>query len=218
MTQFTLKLIALVAMLLDHTAKTVLQTGILVPYVGLQANSMILIGMMSVGRIAFPIFAWFLAEGCRKTSNASKHLLRLLLFAIISEIPFQLNFYHELRPGCHNVMFTMLLAAAAIHGGAWLGRKTNQNSISKLLMAIVAMILGWTLKTDYNAWGVGLILLLYYMPSFTGQWIALAAWITLFQLVWHGWSGSRFVWLTSSGYLLLIYWIVGLLSVALLAT
>ncbi|MEG2678032.1 MAG: TraX family protein, partial [Oscillospiraceae bacterium] len=97
-----LRLIAISAMLLDHLWGTV------VP-----GNQW----MTCVGRIAFPIFAFQLVEGYFHTKSLKKYLLRMLAFAIISEIPFDLMtagtvFY----PFHQNVIFTLLIGLLMIAG------------------------------------------------------------------------------------------------------
>jgi hypothetical protein len=215
MSQFTLKLIAMLAMLLDHTAKVLLKSGTLSPYVGMELEILIRMTMLVLGRMAFPIFAWCTAVGCQHSKNPKKYLLRMLLFAVLSEIPFQLCFRETLSLGCHNVIFTLLLAAAAIYGGAFL--EEHRIIGGKILAAAAAVTLGWVLYTDYNAWGVALVLLIYYMPTEKGKIIALATWVTVFQLIWHGWNGQTFSWLSGNGSAMLLYWIGGLLGVGLLA-
>lgn len=82
-------------MLLDHN------WAVLLPFIDT---------LSVIGRMAFPIFAFLCAEGYRKTSNFKKYALRMLMFALVSEIPFDLMvngvaFY----PFHQNVMFTFLL-------------------------------------------------------------------------------------------------------------
>ena len=218
MTQFALKLVALIAMLLDHTAKVYLKSGILTPFFGMEMERQIRIGMMMIGRLAFPVFAWFVAEGCRRTSSPWKYLLRMVVFAVLSEIPFQLCFYRGLELGFHNVLFTMLLAVFGIFAGKYLQDRGMPAPVSQLLPALISVSLGWFLHTDYNAWGVALIVGLYYMPSDKGRLLYLGTWITVFQLIWHGWNGQTFSWLLGSGSIQILYWIGGLSAVALLAT
>lgn len=222
MTQFALKLIALLTMLLDHSAKILPVANLLSPVLGMETARMVQDSMMIIGRMAFPMFAWFIAEGCRKTSSMGKYALRLAVFALLSEVPFQLCFYGgafaSLKLACHNVMFTMLLAVLAVWASQILKQHSMPETVADLLPAAAAIALGWFLHTDYNAWGVALILGLYYMRDKKGQFLWMAAWITVFQLIWHGWNGTTLIWITSSGSILLLYWIGALLSVPMLMT
>jgi hypothetical protein len=85
MTTFTLKLIAIIAMLIDHIG------AIFIP-----GNTVLYLIFRSIGRIAFPIFVFLIVEGFYHTSNIKRYLMRLGLFALISEIPFDLAFYQYL--------------------------------------------------------------------------------------------------------------------------
>jgi len=223
MTQFSLKLLALLFMLCDHFSKVVLSTGVLAPILGTEGNLWLRTMLTVVGRKAFPMFAWFTAEGCRKTANFPRYLLRLLVFAALSELPFQLCFYGAgesgFRLACHNVIFTLLLAAMAIYVGKLLEKRRVPRLAALLMPGALAVILGWVLKMDYNAWGVALILLLYALPEEKPRLILLAAWFTVFQLIWHGFDGQTLVWLTDSNqYGILLQWIGGMFAVPLLAT
>ena len=72
-----LKIIALLSMTIDHIAKVFFDGNMI---------------MVAIGRIAMPIFAFFIAEGFYYTRSKKKFILRLLLFAIISQIPYVLLF------------------------------------------------------------------------------------------------------------------------------
>lgn len=218
MSQFALKLLALFTMLADHAAKILISQGALTPWLGMELNNFVYTILVVIGRMAFPIFAWFVAEGCRKTNHPMRYLGRLAIFAVLSEIPFQLCFYQSLEFGCHNVLFTLLLAAGAILGARALQQCHIPAPLPQILTAVIAIALGWVLRTDYNAWGVALILGLYYMPTERGQMLWLGVWITLFQLVWHGWNGKAFLWLTEDMSVLVLQWIGAMFSVAFLAT
>ena len=105
----TLKIIAMISMFIDHIAYIVL-----VPAVsknGLEGSIYTLYRVMrGVGRIAFPIFCFLLTEGFLWTRNRKKYAFRLLLFALISEMPYDLAFYHTIPYSGHsNVFFTLLL-------------------------------------------------------------------------------------------------------------
>lgn len=222
MTQSTLKRLAVLSMLCDHIAKVVLSTGLLRPMLGAMGNLLLMTVLVVIGRLAFPIFAWFVAEGCRKTGNFPRYLGRMALFAVLSEVPFQLCFYraadYGLRIACHNVIFTLLLAALGIYAAKVLMERGISKPAAALLPGVLATALGWVLKTDYNAWGVVLVLMLYYLPEDKTRLVMLGAWMTLFTLVWHGWNGQEFLWIHRSGYGLLLHWIGGMFSVPLLAT
>lgn len=208
-------------MLCDHFAKVVLSTGVLRRFLGVTGNEQLMIGLETVGRIAFPVFAWFVAEGCRKTGNFPKYLGRLAMFAVLSEAPFQYCFYAAGQNGLslayHNVMFTMLLAAAGIYAAKWLNKHGIPEMAAILIPSILATALGWGLQTDYNAWGVALIFMLYYLPEKKQKLTILACWMTVFMLLWHGWNGETFVWLHAGGFSLLCMWLGGMLSIPILA-
>lgn len=81
LTAFHLKVIALLTMIVDHTAATLVSVRL--PVYPL---------LRGIGRIAFPIYAFLIAEGCRHTRSREKYLLRLGVFALISQVPFVMAF------------------------------------------------------------------------------------------------------------------------------
>lgn len=84
MSVFVLKLLALCAMIVDHTA-FFLRSNFLIEYDPYNL-------MRAIGRIAFPIYCFLLVNGFDKTSNRRRYLSRLLLFATLSQIPYTLLF------------------------------------------------------------------------------------------------------------------------------
>lgn len=123
LTAFHLKVAALITMVIDHTAAV---------FSFPQSVDTL---MRSIGRIAFPIYAFFIAEGCRHTRSREKYMLRLGLFGLISQFPFVFAFYdwvwepgrwwyHLLIPG--NVFYTMFLAVACIHIWETLRRQSRR--------------------------------------------------------------------------------------------
>ena len=105
-----LKYIAFFTMLIDHVNKALI-------YPNLNGGMLLVISDIFdiVGRIAFPIFIFLLIEGFFKTTNRWKYLGMLLLFGVISEIPFDLfttaTFF---EPNWNNIMFTLALVLVII--------------------------------------------------------------------------------------------------------
>lgn len=122
----TIKIIAVAAMLIDHVAaglltRVLIRRGVLgLRYMGervrsawMAENGLLLYGMeamRAIGRLGFPIFCFLLVEGFQKTRNRRKYALRLGLFALVSEVPFDLAFNGKvLELHYQNVYFTLLI-------------------------------------------------------------------------------------------------------------
>lgn len=86
MDSFTLKMIAIIAMLIDHIG------AIFIPESDPKYQVLYIV-FRCIGRLAFPIFCFLIVEGFYHTRNVKKYLTRLGIFALISEIPFDLAFY-----------------------------------------------------------------------------------------------------------------------------
>ena len=81
-----LKYIAFISMLIDHV-----NNALITPFLNGKGFLLHLSNLFSIlGRIAFPIFVFFIVEGFFKTSNRKKYLITLLLFGVISEVPFDM--------------------------------------------------------------------------------------------------------------------------------
>ena len=129
----TIKIVAIVAMLIDHIAAVVLTRQIMAEgyadaIMGGQSSltswmaengSLFMINtvMRAIGRLGFPIFCFLLVEGFGRSRNIRKYALRLGLFALISEIPFDLALTGRWwYTGYQNVYFTLLLGLLALCG------------------------------------------------------------------------------------------------------
>ncbi|MCM1233886.1 MAG: conjugal transfer protein TraX [Ruminococcus flavefaciens] len=150
----TLKIIAIVTMFIDHIGAIFVRDTI--PYYACRF----------IGRIAFPIFAFLLVEGFFHTKNVKKYCLRLALFALLSEIPFDLAFAQTLyNPESQNVFFTLCIGLLTISVMEYIKNnlldKETASFFCRALTATTGMLLAWFLKTDYHAVGVCVILLLY---------------------------------------------------------
>lgn len=107
-----------------------------------------------LGRIAFPLFAFLVGEGYCHTSNLKKYSKRLIVFALISQIPFMLfrTLVGEWR--MLNILFTLLLGLGTI--AVW-------DKFGKKSIPIIALLvfLGKILRVDYGWYGVLSVFLLY---------------------------------------------------------
>ncbi len=144
----TLRLVAVLLMVSDHIWATAMSFGNWMTY---------------IGRMAFPIFAFQIAEGFVHTKNFKKYALRLLAFALISEIPFNL-FYSSrwFNPYHQNVMFTLLLGLLAIKVIDNLKKDISPKNIGKSLLWLALIAVGGTLGfVDYGFLGVLTVVMFY---------------------------------------------------------
>ena len=160
----TLKLIACVTMLIDHTGAAVVNAILFssqLRYTDPQTwqNLRILYQWMrGIGRLAFPIFCFLIVEGFFHTRSVKKYCMRLFLFALISEFPFDyalkahVPFWEK-----QNVYFTLLISLLCLclldklRGLPWI----------QFFSIAASMTLADAMMTDYNYKGVFLIVMLY---------------------------------------------------------
>lgn len=179
----TLKLIALVTMLIDHVGAVVVVRMIydnaakmgmvgVVPYDNL---FVIYNTLRTIGRIAFPIYCFLLVEGFQRTHNHAKYALRLGFFALISEIPFDLALSSKvLEFAYQNVFFTLFIGMITMLAmDAVESKMRNVASekaggfmavvryLSELAIFAVGAFVAELLRTDYGAKGVMCIIVLY---------------------------------------------------------
>ncbi len=153
----SLKLIACISMLADHSAKIFGFTG---------AAELLFCDV--IGRLAFPIFAFLLTEGFQHTGNFRKYFSGLLLFALLSEIPYDLtvseaepqilNFTHQ------NTLFTLclglLMLACIKKAETLLYSKASAYTLISLadLTIVISFAFGAQfLKVDYGFIGIACI-------------------------------------------------------------
>lgn len=143
-----LHLLAMAFMLLDHLWATV------VP-----GNDW----MTCVGRLAFPIFAFMIVEGYFHTKNLKKYGKRLLIGALVSEIPFNLMCAGRIfYPFHQNVLWTFLIAIGLIH---WNEKRKDAPLPRRFLRWCVSLLAGLLVGTltmvDYYGYGVAMVLVFY---------------------------------------------------------
>lgn len=144
-----LKIIAVLSMIADHCA-----------YFLLGDSNVLYEPLRCIGRIAFPVFAFLIAEGFAHSRNRMRYFLMLLGFGIVSELPWYLLNGGD---GTHNVMFTLAIGVAAL---AMFDRLCEHGPLSFFSMSLMA-VAAWWIGTDYDWRGVALIVLFYILRQNT---------------------------------------------------
>lgn len=149
-TSFSLHLMAMLFMLCDHL------WGTIVP-----GNDW----LTCIGRVCFPIYAFLLVEGYFHTSNLKKYVKRLLLFAVISEIPFNLAMASSvIYPFHQNVLWSFLIALGLIH----CNEKAKASEKLRIRIAVgtftilAGYLLGLITMVDYYHAGILMVLTFYF--------------------------------------------------------
>lgn len=161
---FHLKWVAVLTMLIDHIG------AVLFP------------GQMEfriIGRIAFPIYCFLIVEGYTHTRDVQAYLKRLGIFALLSEIPYDLAFHGSLWDGSgQNVFLTLVLGVFMMDiidkTDFWVGK-----ALELFLVAGAAEFL----NTDYGGKGIFLIFIYYALQNYRGaKLLAGGAWNFLYGL------------------------------------
>ena len=173
-----LKLIAIVSMTIDHVSKVFFPDNM---------------ALAILGRIAFPLFAYCLVVGCLYTRDIKKYILRLALFALISQ-PFYLmafhpnwgTFWYEFSHLNLNIFFTLLAGVLVVSALMDIKRRW--------WMIIVALAGEIFIGFDYGLYGLGLMAIFYICRK--NSWLS-----ALLSLAWMLFNGMRgdFLYIGSFG-------------------
>jgi len=156
MTSFQLKIIAITSMLFDHIGAVIFPE---------------IIVFRIIGRLAFPLFAFLLTEGYRHTSNLKSYLIRLSIFAIISQYPFWEAFGYDAGL---NIFFTLTIGLTALYLS-----EHYQSFLPFFILAILADLI----HADYGMFGIFLIFIIYhYKNNFKKMMIYLIALYSIIYL------------------------------------
>lgn len=136
-----LKLIAILSMVTGHCAYFLMEQG-----------TPLYEAMRCFGRIAFPVFAFLIAEGFAHTRNRVRYFLTLCVFAILSELSWHLLNGND---GTHNVMFT--LALGVITFSIIDSNKLHYHKTLCISFVLVMALLATCLGVDYEWWGILMI-------------------------------------------------------------
>lgn len=174
-----------------------------------------------IGRLAFPIYVYFVSVGMSRTSSPRRYIVRLAMLAIVSQAPYSLLFDTWMI----NVIGTFLVSVAAIY----LMERMPGNPLRFIWIAGAAILLE-SVAFDYGAYGLFLLLIFRYTTSHA-MWAAhfglnivylllfqspiqmfsllptvLIAYAGSFSKLWIGYSAPRWLWRAFyPGHLALLY-------------
>lgn len=155
-----LKVLAMVAMLIDHLA---FHYWVMFPQmheplfsIGHRGITPYIL-MRCVGRLAFPIFAFLLVEGFCHTRSRKRYGLSLFVFALISELPWNLVHSGTWHYASQNVLFTLLLGFLGLCAIEYYQNDWRRQTFSLVGLLVVSVFL----RADFGCSGYGFILMLY---------------------------------------------------------
>ena len=165
-TSMSLHIMAMIFMLCDHL------WGTIIP-----GNDW----LTCIGRLTFPIYAFMIVEGYFHTKNLKKYVCRLLVFAILSEIPFNLALGSSaFYPFHQNVLWSFLISIGLIH----LNEKAKKTQkiwiriVTGILTILLGTIIGIVTMVDYYNSGILMVLVFYFFRgrkwwNYIGQFLCL---------------------------------------------
>lgn len=176
----SLKIIACCAMVIDHVGCSliwhlyynicvvdgVLMMGNMIPSKA-KALYLLYIFMRGIGRISFPVFSFLLVQGFLHTHCIKKYIWRLFLFAVISEIPFDLAMSGKMIDLEHqNVLWTQLLSLLLMCGFKYFEKykKRVKQTLYILLIASIIFI-SILIGSDGKIIGILLVSLFYFFKK-----------------------------------------------------
>ncbi|MBO4844733.1 MAG: hypothetical protein J5525_00235 [Lachnospiraceae bacterium] len=154
-----LKIVAMIAMIFDHVGDNFFPE---------------MVWMRIIGRMAMPIFAFCIAEGFAHTHDKAKYLRRMLIFGVVSEVPFDLVTAGKVLEFSHqNIMFTFAWAIIGLLildkvGGSALKRWAK--NLIRVIVFIVFLVGSIILGLDYNMVAIAIIFAFYILREKT-DWI-----------------------------------------------
>jgi hypothetical protein len=163
-----LKLVAIISMVIDHFGKIFFPENIV-------------LGI--IGRIAFPLFAYCIVVGCLHTSDFKKYILRLSVFAVVSQPFFNMAFHPTWEQFWQeffvvNIFFTLIAGALAV--------KALMNIKRNWWMLLIAIAMEVFIGLDYGLYGITLMIIFYLCRN--KNW--LSALLAALWMMWNGLFGS----------------------------
>lgn len=158
-----LKRLALCSMLLDHLGASCLEAGVFSRPGPISEPLLTLdVCLRWAGRLAFPLYCFLLVEGFLHTHDVRRYFLQLLGFGLVSELPFDLAFFHTPFYWSHqNVYWTLALGVLAMAALRHFQTAAGAATWQGLLCAGGCILLAYLAQTDYDGIGVIIICALY---------------------------------------------------------
>ena len=165
-----LRVLAMFLMLLDHLWATLVPGNF---------------WMTCLGRLAFPIFAFQISEGFFHSADRRRYAKRLFLFALLSEVPFDLIYGGTmLYPFHQNVMFTLLLGLLACCVIDRARRERTARAVLRGALSVAGLfLLSLVGMVDYGWKGVVTVVAFYLLRDFPFAWLAQIAALVLLNIV-----------------------------------
>lgn len=191
-TSFWLHILATVFMLCEHIAATVAPQAV---------------WLSAIGQLALPIFAFLLVEGFFHTKNLMLYFLRLFLFALISEIPFNLAMGGNIRFPLHqNFLWSLLTGLGLIF---WNERAKSQGIAKQIVVGICAIIsafiIGILTFVDHYLFGLLFVLVFYFFRG--RKWWCLAGQVLCISFVSIFWASHLYPYAWTGIFSLLFIWL-----------
>ena len=175
---YWLKMIAVITMLIDHSAATILERILVqmpswapVTVKNWEQWYRLDLLLRGIGRMAFPIYCFLLVEGFHYTHSRRKYAARLFVFALISEVPFDMALNQSvLELSYNNVFFTLFLGLLVIMAADWVMERFSSDNltseIGRIILLVVIGMMGcalasYVISCDYGASGVIAIYIMY---------------------------------------------------------
>jgi len=153
-----LKWIAVITMVIDHTGVAVIDRAIASGAGNGAVLQAVYTAFRSAGRISFPVFCFLLTEGFFHTHSRKKYGMRLLVFAFLSEIPFDLAVNGKILEFSHqNIFFTLFIGLAAMD----LMERKRESIVLQIIAAAACAAAAELIHSDYGWFGIALITVLY---------------------------------------------------------
>lgn len=164
LTASQLKWIAIASMIIDHFAVAIYMRLDCYTYIGYRT-------MRYIGRIAFPIYCFLLVEGFFYTKNIKKYIMRCALFALLSEIPFDMAMYGVcFNFKSQNVFFTLTIGLCTLCVLEKFKDNGTFNAMIRLLAIGIGAGIAQALEVDYHYLGILFIVMFYYLRN-CSKWI-----------------------------------------------